>query len=269
MESVNILIVEDEVILSMDLSYRLRQMGYRVVDTVDNGLRALDIYQSQPIDLALLDIHILGEWDGIETARRMRQIKQTPLIFLTAMTDAMTIERARKVSPSAYITKPFNDLNLQIAIDLAIHNFAHQQSAIVPGRIAQVDNRSVSPMTEPPEPARGETIMFSKEYVFVKQNYRFVKFRQADILYLQSEGNYTDIITPTHKYTLRMVLNKVLDKFQAANTSRPDIIRIHRSYAVNLRQIQSFSENEVSLGDRTLPIGRSYRDAFLKGFAFM
>jgi len=61
MESVTVLIVEDEAILRMDLTYRLTQMGYRVVDSVDNGPDALQAYETQPVDLVLLDIHILGE----------------------------------------------------------------------------------------------------------------------------------------------------------------------------------------------------------------
>lgn len=127
MNAISILIVEDEVILAMDLTQRLSDLGYIVVDAVDNGPQALGIVKQMPVDLVLFDINIKGEWDGIESARRLRQIQPIPFIFLTALTDGPTIERARQVSPSAYITKPFNDLNLRIAIDLAIHNFALQK----------------------------------------------------------------------------------------------------------------------------------------------
>lgn len=269
MDLINILIVEDEIILRMDLAYRLTQMGYKVVGEADNGQRALALFQELPIDLVLLDIHIKGEWDGVETARRMRTHKHTPLIFLTGMTDAQTIERARSVAPSAYITKPFNDLNLRIAIDLAVHNFIVQQGVASDTELQSPGQPETG--TAPTEPAdlpKGEAIMYFGEYIFVKQNYRFVKFRLADILFLRSDGNYTDIVTQTHKYTLRLVLNKVLEKIQNGRITPSDIVRIHRGYAVNLRQIDSFCDNEVFVGPHTLPVGRSYREQFIKAFEF-
>lgn len=258
MQSVTILLVEDEAILSMDLTYRLEQMGYPVIDAVDNGPDALRVCEQKTVDLVLLDIHIRGEWDGVETARRIRAISQMPLIFLTALTDGPTIDRARQVGPSAYITKPFNDLNLRIAIDLAIYNITRSTTVASP-----IEPTPDSLPTE--EPSRGEIIMLAKDHVFVKQNYRFVKFPIADIRYLQSEGNYTDIVTASHKYTLRLVLNRVLEKLHGNETARTDIVRVHRSYAVNLRQVTTFSEQEVQVGGQLIPVGRSYRVEFMKG----
>lgn len=255
MNAISILIVEDEAILAMDLAQRLSDLGYTVVDTVDNGPQALSIVKQMTVDLVLFDINIKGEWDGIESARRLRQLQPIPFIFLTALTDGPTIERARQVSPSAYITKPFNDLNLRIAIDLAIHNFALQKSALSPGHVTSEASEAMM---------KNETLLLVKDHFFIKQNYRFVKFRLDDVLFLQSEGNYTDIVTRDLKYTLREVLSKVIEKMQS-----PEICRIHRSYAVNTRHIDSFSEGEVIVGKHALPIGRSYRDEFMKGFEFM
>jgi two-component system, response regulator PdtaR len=256
MHTISILIVEDEAILAMDLAQRLTDLGYTVVDMVDNGPQALTRVQETPIDLVLFDINIMGEWDGIESARRLQLIQPIPFIFLTALTDGPTIERARQVSPSAYITKPFNDLNLRIAIDLAIHNFALRRPAAVPSPpTLQTVNEAM---------LKNETLVLVKEYFFIKQNYRFVKFHLDDVVFLQSDGNYTDIVTREHKYTLREVMSKVVEKMQS-----PEIVRIHRSFAVNTRHIDSFSETEVLLGKHTLPIGRSYRDEFMRGFEFM
>ncbi|RIV25211.1 response regulator [Fibrisoma montanum] len=260
MDPINILIVEDEAILRMDLSQRLSQMGYQVVAVADNGPRALALYQEHSIDLALLDIHILGEWDGIETARRMRQIRPIPVIFLTGLTDNDTFARARTVSPAAYISKPFNDFSLRSAIDLAVQNFALPPATDESATESTADHT----LPEGAEPiGKGELILHTREYVFIKQNYRFTKFRIDDVLYLHSEGNYTDIITKESKYTLRLVLGKVLEKLQT-----PDIVRTHRSYAVNLRHVDSFSEHEIYIRSHCIPVGRSYRGEFMKGFEF-
>ncbi|MBO0936220.1 response regulator [Fibrella sp. HMF5335] len=255
METIHILVVEDEAILAMDLAQRLGDLGYYVVDTVDNGPQALEIVRQQPIDLILMDIHIMGEWDGIETIRRMQTTHSIPFIFLTAMTDATTIERARQVSPSAYITKPFNDLNLRIAIDLAIHNFAARLPA---------DRPHTMDTAAPESLLKNEALLLVKDYYFIKQNYRFIKFQLQDVLFLQSDGNYTDIVTREGKYTLRVVMSKVIEKMQA-----PDIVRVHRSYAINRRVIDGFGESEIIIGKHTLPIGRSYREEFMKGLELM
>ena len=255
METIHILVVEDEAILAMDIAQRLSDLGYYVVDTVDNGPHALEIMREQPLDLVLMDIHIMGEWDGIETVRRMQTTHSIPFIFLTAMTDPATIERARKVSPSAYITKPFNDLNLRIAIDLAIHNFAARQPAERPHTMDATSSESL---------LKNEALLLVKDYYFIKQNYRFIKFQLADVLFLQSDGNYTDIVTREGKYTLRVVMSKVIEKMQT-----PDIVRVHRSYAINRRLIDSFGESEVIIGKHALPIGRSYREEFMKGLETM
>lgn len=254
MPSIAILIVEDEAILAMDLTRRLTNFGYTVVAAVDNGPQALSVVQEVPVDLVLFDINIAGEWDGIETARRLQRLQPTPFIFLTALIDGPTIERARQVAPSAYITKPFTDLNLRIAIDLAIHNFTLNRSAPPTGPANPVANEAL---------LKHETLLLVKDHFFIKQNYRFVKFRLDDVVYLQSDGNYTDIVTQDGKYALREVMSKVVEKMQS-----PAIVRIHRSFAINTRHIDSFSEGEVNLGKYTLPIGRSYRDEFMKGFEF-
>lgn len=239
----------------MDIAQRLSDLGYYVVETVDNGPQALDIMRHQPIDLVLMDIHIMGDWDGIETIRRMQVTHSIPFIFLTAMTDAATIERARQVSPSAYITKPFNDLNLRITIDLAIHNFAARQPADRPHTMDTAVSDSL---------LKNEALLLVKDYYFIKQNYRFIKFQLRDVLFLQSDGNYTDVVTREGKYTLRMMMSKVIEKMQTS-----DIVRIHRSYAINRRVVDGFSESEVITGKHTLPIGRSYRDEFMKGLEMM
>lgn len=256
MNTITVLLIEDDPILAMDLALRLTQLGYHVLGAVDTGTKALDIYRKHTVNLTLLGIGVSGVGDGIEIADQLQQIRRSPFVFLTSATDTPTLDRARKVGPAAYIAQPFNDLTLQLAIDLALQN----ASARLP------DQRSMLLVDPSPESLAesGETLLYLNNVVFIKQNYRFVKFYLSDILYIHSEGNYTDIFTTLKKYTIRLVLNKVLEKLQS-----PDIVRNHRSYAVNLRKIQSFSDQEINLGSLTLPIGRSFREAFVKRFSLL
>ncbi len=123
---INILLVEDEPILAMDLADRLEEEGYRVVGIASNGRKALELYQTNPVDLVLCDIVIKGDWDGIETVHHLLARRSVPIIYLTAMTDREMLERAKHTYPAAYLNKPFQLASLRNAIELAIHNAAER-----------------------------------------------------------------------------------------------------------------------------------------------
>ncbi|NIJ53731.1 response regulator [Dyadobacter arcticus] len=108
-----ILIVEDEGIQAMGLEETLEQAGYSVAGVSDNGLDVLEFVRTGDIDLIVMDIHIKGDLDGIQTARKVQEIKPNmPIIYLTAYVDPETTRRAEDTSPAAYITKPYRQVTL-------------------------------------------------------------------------------------------------------------------------------------------------------------
>jgi PAS domain S-box-containing protein len=116
-----ILIVEDEPIVALDLQQELEQFGCEVValaQSADEALMAVE--ESQP-DLALMDLHIFGSLDGIQTARLLRDAYQVPSIFLTAYSDDTTISRAVREMPYGYLTKPFQTRELKATLQVALH----------------------------------------------------------------------------------------------------------------------------------------------------
>ena len=116
-----VLIVEDEAIIAEDLKRRLERMGYAVVGTADNGDAALELAGNMQPDLVLMDIRIRGPLDGIETATELMLRADVPVIFLTAHTDAATLERAKAVMPYGYLVKPFEDRELKTAVEMACY----------------------------------------------------------------------------------------------------------------------------------------------------
>ena len=74
-------------------------MGYEVCASVDNSVDALSTVRSVKIDLILMDIHIRGELDGIQTAEALRQTADVPIVFLTAHADDATLQRAGLTEP--------------------------------------------------------------------------------------------------------------------------------------------------------------------------
>jgi len=121
MQSANILIVEDESIVAMDISYQLQEMGYQICAIADNGKDALDFAEHYRPTLVLMDIIIKGDMDGIETARHISHRYHIPVIFLTAYSDPHTVERAAQTAPYGYLTKPFQGNELRAAIEVALY----------------------------------------------------------------------------------------------------------------------------------------------------
>ncbi|MBI1356915.1 MAG: response regulator [Acidobacteria bacterium] len=121
MAPAKILIVEDEQITATDIEDIVGRLGYDVVGVAPNGPLALDIARRRRPELALMDIRLKGEMDGVQTARRLREQYDTPSIFLTAHADDSTLDRAKDAEPLGYIVKPFHEAELQAALQMALH----------------------------------------------------------------------------------------------------------------------------------------------------
>lgn len=121
MQGERILIVEDERIIAFDLQRRLESFGFEVAGSVSTGAAALDACARRRPDLVLMDIMLEGDLDGIETARLLLERYQVPSVFLTAYSDAATLERAKAAQPLAYIIKPFKERELQTTLDVAVY----------------------------------------------------------------------------------------------------------------------------------------------------
>ncbi|MEZ0484922.1 response regulator [Fibrella aquatica] len=247
----NLLVVEDEAILAMTLCDHLEAEGYRVVGIANNGLKAIDLFERNEVDLILCDINIKGDIDGVETARRINAIRNVPVIYLTAYSDDDTLTRAKQTFPAAYLTKPYDLMNLRLAIEIALNNGNRgTQSYATPTAVATAP--------EPLVNAR-EMILKSGQHIFIRQGYQFVKINLSDIQVLVAEDIYTTFLTGSKKYSLRMSLTTVLEKLDYAN-----IVRVHRSYAVNTLLVDTFDENEIRIADRLVPLGRHYKEQFLQ-----
>jgi two-component system, response regulator PdtaR len=124
-----ILIVEDEAISVMTLEDSLHEMGYSVVGNAANAGDAIKLAEEFRPDLILMDIHIQGDMDGIETAELINSRFHIPVIYLTAHSDEKTIERATKTMPYGYLIKPFRMKEMYSTIEIALykHRIMHPQ----------------------------------------------------------------------------------------------------------------------------------------------
>jgi AmiR/NasT family two-component response regulator len=115
-----ILIVEDDSIIAVTIEGRLKEFGYIVVGRAATGADAIKKALELRPDLVLMDIHLKGPVDGIETAETIYGIHNIPVVYLTAFSDEATLERAQKTSPFGYIVKPFSDSTLKTTLRLAL-----------------------------------------------------------------------------------------------------------------------------------------------------
>lgn len=112
-----LLIVEDEFILQMMIEKMVQRMGHQIVGKAKSGDMAIELVKSHQPDIILMDIKIIGEYDGIETVMKIREYSAAPVLYLTGNTDPETVERAMATKPMDFITKPFEYQDLKAAIE--------------------------------------------------------------------------------------------------------------------------------------------------------
>src|SRR5690242_13089877 len=103
MDKIRVVIVEDEFPIAEDIKLRLEKDGYEVLSVFDSAESALPyILQNNP-DILLADIKLLGKTDGINMVEQVQQKMKLPVIYITANSDKVTYDRARKTNPHAFL----------------------------------------------------------------------------------------------------------------------------------------------------------------------
>ena len=142
-KAINILIVEDELLIAKNLSYKLEKLGYQIVGVVSSGADAIQRAVEMEPDLILMDIVIKGDIDGIETAVRINQELDIPIIYTTAYADDETLERAENTGSYGYLLKPFKQRELHATIKIALskHQEAVKMQKLIALAAARSENR--------------------------------------------------------------------------------------------------------------------------------
>jgi len=118
-----ILIVEDDPLIAEDIAESLKEIGYEIAGIAYDSTEALELIGGLNPDIAILDINLDSEKDGIEIAGHIKEHHSFPFIFLTSYADKNTIERAKHTRPMGYIVKPFDERDLFTALEIALFNY--------------------------------------------------------------------------------------------------------------------------------------------------
>ena len=241
--SIKILIVEDDMIVAAHISLLLSEAGYQTVGMIPSGEAALEhLRQSQP-DMILMDVNLKGEMDGVDTAEKIYQEFGIPVIFLTANSDQATFSRAKKTFPYAFISKPFKPAELIRAIELVTLRLSGVEEESVPApRLRQTN----------PLPSLGDRI-------FVRDKKRMVRVSLTDIHFAEAERNYCRIHLGDQQYILSVPLKSLEEKLP-----ENQFIRVHRSYLINLNQVDSLDEHFVFCRGKAIPVSKTHKEKLMQ-----
>jgi DNA-binding LytR/AlgR family response regulator len=234
-EAIKIMIVEDEALIAERLYADLQDYGYEVLEPCLTAEEALQTLATQQPDLVLLDVNLKSHITGIHLAAIINEQYKMPFIFLTANTDAATIQQAAAVKPQAFLSKPVQIKTLIGTIQVAIFNHQSNKLQMVIDATAQ--------------------------YHFVKAGNTYKRIEWPQVSYIESDKKYALIYEKNNPapYALKVSLEMLGRQLQGFG-----FLRIHKSYLINLAFVNAFTANEVTIENKKLPIGDNYRSGFLE-----
>lgn len=235
----SILIVEDEPIIAADLHDRLEELGYAVAGPVATGEEALlllDTHTERP-NLILMDILLGGQMNGIEAARRIHEQYRLPVIFLSSNSDERTFLEAKASHPEAFLTKPFKGRDIKYAIELALSR----------------------PQTAAPKPMESDDTFILEDRMFVKVKDRMVRIYYEDILWVLADDYYCRIVTREREY----LVTQTLKRLHEGLATQKCMLRVHRSYVINLKHVTEIGESFLYIGQQKIPFNKLGKDELM------
>ncbi|WPO81410.1 response regulator transcription factor [Chryseobacterium sp. JJR-5R] len=245
MKKINVLIVEDSEEDSLLLSEILTANNYNVV-TASGYEQALRCFYNQAVDILVLDIFIDGYPEGINLAQTINMNPETakPFVFLTNSSDRRIFEKAKITKPFSYLLKPFNELEILYALEIAVEKF----------------------YTKDQESSTQQVPILAGDSVFIKKGKSLGKVLFEDIVYIEVEERYCNIVTTTEKFVIQISLTKIMPLLDSHK-----FVRTHRNYIANSNKILEIilSENTIIMeGNHVITLGNKYKD-FLNTYTIL
>jgi DNA-binding LytR/AlgR family response regulator len=255
MEKVNILIVEDELIIAESLKLMLEGMGYEIPAIFTSGKTPLENFKPGFADIIIMDIQLADNTNGVDTSIEIRKISTAPIIYITDNKDEYLRKKAiNETNAVQYITKPFSRLDVSIAIDLAV-------KAIKVHDISLKKNNHSSYLIN--------------ESIFVKEGLVFKKVMISDILFLKADGSYCRLFYRNArsgedgKPVASILFSENLSFLEEKLFFARNMVRIHRSYIINIDIVKKIHENRLWIEEQEIPIGKTYKNEILNRFRFV
>ncbi len=243
MDNVNVLIVEDTPAESDALIKVLEANNYNIIGVARSFKDALELFYNKTVDIVVVDIFLNGNPDGISFAETISVSPNAskPFVFLTSSTDRKIFERAKLTQPFSYLMKPFNELEILYALEMAVEKFYAQPGVFL---------------------GEEEDAIISSEYLFIKKGKSLKKVLLEDIIYIEVEEKYCNIITENEKFVILISLTKISKLLNDVMFSRT-----HRNFIVNIQKIIEIipADNLIILsGNHKATLSDTYKDILKK-----
>jgi len=238
MDHINILVVEDDPKHSQPLVEILESNHFNIVGVATSYKEALSVFLKEDVDLLIIDIFLNGHPEGITLVEDLDLMpgKIKPFFFLTSSIDRHLFERAKLTHPFAYLVKPYNELELIYTVEKALEKFYEQEDAL----------------------SEEENAVISKEHLFIKKGKGLKKVKITEIIYIEVEEKYCNIITEKEKFVILISLVKILELLDSTR-----FCRTHRNFIVNTEKIVEIvlSDNLILLeGNHKATLSDTYKD---------
>jgi len=221
------LIVDDDKLSRISLEKLCQKIeDLTVVGTCEDGMQALNFLASNTVDLLFLDV----EMPGLSGVDLLQTSDNLPLIIFIS-------------SKKEYAAEAFEHNDL--VVDYI------PKPATLPRLLKAVDR--VRKKKDKAEPLR------VKDYIFVRSDGRFVRINLHDLLYVENVGDYVLFKTTDGQYLVHATLRDIAQKLQ-----HPDMLKVHRSYIINLAKIVDIEDNSVLIAKKVIPVSRAHRNTLIE-----
>jgi len=187
-----IFIVEDEAIVADDLRETLISLGYTVAGTAKSGEIALEKVKDLRPDLVLMDIHLAGKIDGVETAGKIHELYEIPVIYLTAYSDKALLDRAKVTEPYGYVIKPYDERELHSVIEMTLYKHSMDD------KLKESEDRLRKLNDELEARVAARTASLRQQLQFLQQ---LIDTIPAPVYYKNSKGEYLGCNNAFETYT--------------------------------------------------------------------
>ena len=234
--TIKCLIVDDEP-MARDVIRRYTEKVpiLQIVGECGNAIEAMVFLHNEPVDLIFLDIR-MPHLTGTEFVKSLRNIPK--VIFTTAFKEYAL--EGFELDVVDYLLKP-----------IRFDRFLRAVSKAFPQKKDELNNNAAVVMVQEKRINSG--------FIYLKADRKMIKVMLDDILYIESARDYLKVFTQNNPIVTRQTISSV-----EAMLSDNEFIRIHRSYIVSIKKIDSFTHETVEIGKKELPIGKFYLNSFLK-----
>ncbi|WP_430410554.1 LytR/AlgR family response regulator transcription factor [Kordia sp.] len=227
---VKCLLVDDEPLAIKLLENHISKIAsFEVVATCNNAMKALEILNTQEIDLLFLDIK-MPTITGIEFLKSLRNPPKT--IFTTAYREYAL--ESYDLDVADYLLKPITFDRFFRAVERFFRDIKPVQTAV---SIPQKDVETI---------------------IQVKSGTKYHKVTVSDIIYIESLKDYVKI----HTLSKCIVSKQKISDLESTLATHA-FLRVHRSYIINSKKITAFTPHDIELNDVEVPIGASYKEYVL------